>query len=142
MTRRELTTADSGTGLMSVSLPKLHRDRLPADLEEAHELILQLRDALIGTEAAPIPSLTATEQAIVGMLVRRQIATPEALSVVLYADRADDPPAPKIFDVLILKIRRKLAPFGIRIETVWGLGWRISPEHRRVLREMMSEQGG
>lgn len=32
---------------------------------------------------------------------------------------------PKILDVYVCKLRKRLEPLGIRIETVWGSGYRI-----------------
>lgn len=41
---------------------------------------------------------------------------------------------PKMVDVLICNLRRKLRPFGITIETLWGLGYHLEPQMReRVL---------
>jgi len=42
----------------------------------------------------------------------------------------EDMPEQKILDVMICHIRRKLmhAQAQIRIETVWGRGWRMTPE--------------
>jgi DNA-binding response OmpR family regulator len=40
---------------------------------------------------------------------------------------------PKILDVYLLKVRRKLAQYDIVIQTVWKRGWLLSPEHRRRL---------
>ncbi len=36
---------------------------------------------------------------------------------------------PKILDVLICRIRKKLEPFGVNpIETIWGVGWRVKQQ--------------
>ena len=42
----------------------------------------------------------------------------------------DEAPEPKILDVYLCKVRRRLmeAQARIDIETVWGRGWRLSPE--------------
>jgi DNA-binding response OmpR family regulator len=36
----------------------------------------------------------------------------------------------KVVDVYVFKIRRKIGPHGILIETVWGRGYRLSSENR------------
>lgn len=110
-------------------------DRLPADLGEANELIRQLRTALIATDRPPQAMFTRTENAIVGMLLNRQIATAEALTVALYSDRPDDTPSSKNLDVLICKLRPKLKIFGVSIGTLRGEGWFLSAEHKRILRD-------
>ena len=33
--------------------------------------------------------------------------------------------SPKSVDVTVHRLRRKLAPHGIQIETQWGVGWRL-----------------
>lgn len=38
-----------------------------------------------------------------------------------------DEPDIKIIDVFICKIRKKLEPLGVSIDTVWGRGYRILP---------------
>lgn len=39
----------------------------------------------------------------------------------------------KLVMVLVCKLRRQLAPFGIEIETMWGAGYRLSADSRRKL---------
>lgn len=42
------------------------------------------------------------------------------------AQLGEEPDA-KIVDVFICKARKKIAPFGIQIETLWGQGYRLPP---------------
>lgn len=51
---------------------------------------------------------------------------------------------PKIIDVFICKLRRKLAPHGIAIVTVWGVGYRIADDALDLVREYLPSrsQGG
>lgn len=44
----------------------------------------------------------------------------------LYWREADDPEI-KIIDVFICKLRKKLSPLDIKIETAWGRGYRLIP---------------
>ena len=74
--------------------------------------------------------LTRAEQAILSRLMRAQgaVVTREQLYDALYSGRAEcDWPEPKIIDVFVCKLRRKLSQLGqcAGIETVWGRGWRI-----------------
>lgn len=41
--------------------------------------------------------------------------------------------APKIVDVFVCKVRKKLAPFGFEIETVWGWGYALPDQHRAAI---------
>jgi hypothetical protein len=49
----------------------------------------------------------------------------------------DDRATPKILDVIMCKMRTKLRPHGITVETVWGRGYRLS----RQARERMAALG-
>jgi DNA-binding response OmpR family regulator len=48
----------------------------------------------------------------------------------------------KIVDVFVCKLRQKIEPFGIEIETVWGRGYRMSPEMKRRARALIAEAVG
>lgn len=87
----------------------------------------QMEDALLGdVDRDVIAGLTHTEAMIVGLLVRRDICTKEQLHQYLYAERPDAAADIKIIDVMICKIRPKLKPLGVEIETIWGHGYRIA----------------
>lgn len=56
-----------------------------------------------------------------------RVVSKETLHSLLYDMRGgDDDPMEKIIDVFICKLRKKLKPLGIVIETVWARGWRIT----------------
>lgn len=102
-------------------------------IAELEELVAQLEG--VPTQA-PTPlewGLTAHEARVIGVLLTRELATKEAIMAALYSGRAVDAAEPKIVDVFVCKARKKLAPFGIEIETVWGQGYRIRREQRDVL---------
>lgn len=47
---------------------------------------------------------------------------------------------PKIVDVVICNLRKKLRPFGLEIKTLWGWGYFISKEHRELATTKINEQ--
>lgn len=49
----------------------------------------------------------------------------EALLTRLYADQIDDAPDIKIVEAFVSKIRKKLEGTGWRIETIWGVGYKL-----------------
>lgn len=54
----------------------------------------------------------------------------------LYQLRPDAEPEIKIVDVFICKLRKKLAPLGIKIDTYWGRGYALAVAARpRIVRE-------
>lgn len=100
-------------------------DRLRARIE-------QLEAALGLTFLAPLEwGLTGRQTRLFGALMAREILTKQAAMTALYTDVCDDDePQIKIIDVFICHIRRKVKPFGIEIHTVWGTGYRLTPESK------------
>lgn len=52
--------------------------------------------------------------------------TKDAIMSVLYRNEAKDEAEIKIVDVFLCKLRKKLAPFDIGIETIWGVGYAMN----------------
>lgn len=46
----------------------------------------------------------------------------------IYGLEAGDDPDQKIIDVMVCKVRKKLQPLGVKIETIHGRGWRLVPQ--------------
>lgn len=104
-------------------------DALAEENGRLREQIARLEAALGLGFVAPIEwRATATEARLFGALLARELLTKDAAMAVLYRDFGKDEPEPKIVDVFICKLRKKLKPFGIAIETVWGVGYRVGPE--------------
>lgn len=82
--------------------------------------------------------LNAIEVTIARELAKRRHTTKEQLFDRLYSDRPrSQQPAPKIIDLLICKLRRKL-PEGT-IKTVWGEGYEVSAKATKVLRSHVAK---
>lgn len=54
---------------------------------------------------------------------------------------AIDPRASKVIDVLICKLRPRLAAIDVSVETVWGVGYRLTEENRSRLLIWLEKQG-
>jgi DNA-binding response OmpR family regulator len=76
---------------------------------------------------APIEfRLTPSEETLLGRLAKGGRVHKEQLYQALYSARIDtDPPEIKIVDVLICKLRGKLKPFDLEIETDRGFGYAL-----------------
>lgn len=83
--------------------------------------------------------LTGSESRVFGVLMAREVATKDAVMAALYRDTSKDEAEIKIVDVLICKARKKLAPFGVSIETRWGEGYFLTPATKALVREMLGE---
>ena len=113
----------------------LTREQVIALLEERDTLrehVRQLEEALAPTVVLPRAwRLSTSEECLLRAIraVEPNVLHHERGMIVLYG-MLDDAPNQKILDVLICKVRQKLrhAQAQITIETVWGRGWRMSPE--------------
>jgi two-component system cell cycle response regulator CtrA len=99
--------------------------------ETAIERIIQLEESYGARfETHPRYGLTQAEQMLLGLVAYSTgICTKEHAYTVMYGMH-DDPPLQKILDVYISKIRRKLNPLDIHIETAWGRGWYMEADQR------------
>lgn len=73
-------------------------------------------------------SLTRHEFALFETLQNagHRILSQEALLRSIYGLQMDEPEI-KIIDVFVCKLRKKLKPLGVEIQTVWGSGYRLLP---------------
>lgn len=75
--------------------------------------------------------LTVSESRCLAILLARREVPRPSLHVAMSGD--DSVSHPKIVDVMICKIRRKLSPYQIRIETIWGRGYALSSESAKAI---------
>ena len=98
---------------------------------------------LTNMPAVPLAlKLTPKEASMLAALLRRHSANKEQLLAEMYAHRyhGDDLPEIKIVDVFVCKLRKKLAPHGIKIETMWGVGYVLPMESRVALDHMRRKE--
>lgn len=101
-------------------------DRQQAEIDMLRERIRQLEDVLMPATARVRIEwrLTPSEARVFSHLTTREVATKQSIMLAIYSDRLDEPEI-KIVDVFICKMRKKLLPFGVVIETVWGIGYAL-----------------
>jgi len=83
--------------------------------------IAALREKFAATES-PAPAawkLTAAEEKVFAVLLAVDTATRDAVGVVMGRQPT------RTIDVLISRVRKKVAEHGVEIETVRGKGWRL-----------------
>lgn len=121
-------------GAMQVEIVHL-RD----ELDQAKRLNRELQDA---TERERfgfhgVAELTEKEAEVVEVLARHGQASKARIYDAIYGLCLDqDRPEPKIVDVFVCKVRKKLAPHGIEIGTLWGRGYEMSPRNVARLRDL------
>lgn len=102
-------------------------DRQHEEIEMLRERVRQLEQVLV-PDSITVPvewRLTSSEARLFAFLTTRDVASKSAIMQALYSDRADEDPEIKIIDVFVCKLRRKVKPFGVKIETVWGRGYSL-----------------
>lgn len=101
------------------------------EIEMLQEKVRQLQEVL-APPSVRIPvewRLTASERRVFVFLTTRELATTPAIMQALYSDRADEPDE-RIVAAYICKLRKKLTPFGIRIQNVWGQGYSLADRQK------------
>lgn len=74
------------------------------------------------------PTLTSTELAILELLLRRAPAVVERRAIAVHVwDEEADAVGSNTIDVHIARLRSKLVGARVKIETVRGVGYRITP---------------
>jgi two-component system, cell cycle response regulator CtrA len=104
------------------------------------ERIAQLMEPCM-TAASLMPiefRLTTHEAEVLAHLMTKQQTTKENLMNALYGLSPDGGPQAKIIDVFICKLRKKLKPFDIEIETIWGQGYLLTENSKAIIRQMTS----
>lgn len=116
-------------------------EALEAQIERLEEQVAALESALGLDFLTPIEwRLTAQQTRLFGVLMARELMTPAAAMAALMKDRgADGGPEPKIIDVQVCKMRKRLGPIGIQIETRWGQGYFLAPETKQRVRSILGE---
>ena len=141
VSRSSVLRAERRTG---ATLPRAQRDDRPYGNDHREvamslpprEAVEYLLEVIAGLQAnvshdwiLPGAHLTRSERQILRCVVDAtpRIATKAMLLDALMSGReGDDAPAIKIVDVFICRIRQKIAPLSILIETHWGIGYTAS----------------
>jgi two-component system, cell cycle response regulator CtrA len=118
---------------------------LAARCEELTEELRQVKEFVYArTYEAPREfNLTPLEERVLGVLLRHDRTVPRP---VLFASSRDVPQTlaitegEKLIQCIVCKVRGKIKPFGLSIETVWGIGYRLTNETRTRLQHWPSSQ--
>jgi two-component system cell cycle response regulator CtrA len=108
------------------------RDRV-AELEEK---IRQLESQVVdrGIVAPAEWGLTPKEEAMAIAFAKHGYIDKKQAMTVLWSSKwdIDGEPDPKIFDVMLCHLRKKVKPFGVEIITRWGRGWEMPAASRNL----------
>lgn len=119
--------------------------RLRARVAELEETVLQLQQEAEWRGDLPegLPYLTRLEERVLrALLSRRGVASRDDILDCVYGVE-NDTVDPKIIDVILSHLRKKLVGMNIKICTQWGRGWYIERASHRMaiagdLRQLVS----
>lgn len=83
--------------------------------------------------------LTKAEANILEVLYRREQASKDALMMATAEPGREDDRDNKIVGIFIHKLRKKLEPLAIEIETLWGYGYKLNPKTKRFIARLLGE---
>jgi DNA-binding winged helix-turn-helix (wHTH) protein len=124
-------------------------DRSREELEDEIELLRQQLSLLKGSDRelgvlmALKHGMTHRLATILLILVKRApaVISRDTLHRLLFGDRSDGGPDPKIFNVYMARLRDIIKRKGRgKIETVWHAGFRASPELVSWIEELWADQ--
>lgn len=98
-------------------------------------------DAILILNVVRLFGVTQQQACLLLVLIKRREVTRKMLHGVIESRRPHPKveTEPKIVDVVICKLRKKLEPLGLKIETVWSCGYFMSAEHRKKALAMLNE---
>lgn len=86
-------------------------------------------------------NLSEEQARVLGVLLSKPMATEDVLYAALYGDRpeCDQPGAEATIRKHIHFLRKRLKPHSIEIANVWGHGWCLSEDHKRIVKERVPQ---
>lgn len=103
--------------------------------------LLETEDALIFA-CAQFFKATKLEASILAVLLKRNEVTKAQLHLVIEQNRPGenrDETDPKMVDVIICHLRKKLLPHDVTIKTVWGIGYLVPPDSRDIAMRILTQ---
>lgn len=109
--------------------------RLTRAVEELTDEVDYLKSQLMDQEIQfPLSwRFSPYEERLVRHLLKCRLATNESLLAVTYSNRGGDEPELSVIKARIWRIRRVLAPLGVKIETRYGAGYLMTEEMKAKL---------
>jgi DNA-binding response OmpR family regulator len=118
-----------------------HERELEAHVKQLEAYIHELEEnaGLINrSHFDPELKLLAKEEKLLLLVMSTDRLTREVAHAALYSDRlAETRPKINILSVYMAKIRQKIEPTGVKIETIWGTGWSMTKADRDHLRKFV-----
>jgi DNA-binding response OmpR family regulator len=105
------------------------RERIGADVRSG---TVQRLIVFLGRRPGDARILAALLDAKVGVVAREALLAAQT-------PPGREAPVSRVLDTRLCQLRKTLKPYDIEIETVWGLGYRLTPAMKDRLREALEE---
>ena len=115
-------------------------ERLRAENEELRERVRQLEEVIGFKAPRRFLGLRPLDSKVLMLLTRLEIASVETVMAALYGNRPNEVPDSNLLSVVVHRLRRILAPHGIKIGTVWGVGYTMTRESKAIVAKMMEKE--
>lgn len=110
---------------------------LERQIDELQHRIRVLEEITGAALDAPLEfGLTRNEACILGLLTKNELVRRSSVMEALYMHKQDEAEI-KIVDVFVCHLRRKVKPFGIVIDTVWGHGYSMPGASKAIVAGML-----
>lgn len=111
-----------------------------SEIEALRYQVAEFRAALGLTQQFPREfRLTPHEAKVLGVLLKREIASRDLIYRAIYADDWARDREPKIIEMWLSLLRKKLRPFDITIQNDYGHGWFLSAADKARIKAMSEE---
>jgi hypothetical protein len=101
---------------------------------------LNLDDSTLGLALAAVFKMTRLQVSVFLALLRRPQISKDQVHAAIENTRslAPEETDPKMIDVVIHHIRKKLRPFNIELKTIWGQGYTIAAAEREKVLDLLN----
>ena len=133
------------TSQKSGAIVQLPRDDWPPQLPREQRVPefakTSIDNALLILNVVRLFGVTQQQACLLLVLIKRREVTRKMLHSVIESRRPQPKveTEPKIVDVVICKLRRKLEAFGLSIETVWSCGYYMPAEDRKKALKLLND---
>jgi hypothetical protein len=113
----------------------LRDERLPDSVSEAQN------DSTLVLNCIYYFKITKLQARVLAVLIKRPRADRDTLHAAIEHGRPDKNPEretnPKMIDVVICHLRKRLVPWGLTIKTVWSSGYYMEQEDRKKAQDLL-----
>ena len=131
-------------GIMAFGTFESYAQEIARLKAENEELQWRIEGMLGSGRICPLPKLNGKKFRMVNLIASRSpnLVTYEAMRFAMYRDPLENEVQSNTIKVFMHKTREVLTPEGIEIETIWGRGYRMTPENAAKWQSLVDQANG